>query len=183
MISSKEDLKRYLSQERKLYDIWDKKESFINTITSDVRLYTWKFIKAVRMCEYFKNTSKLSMFRSILYLFWRRRKNVIGRKLGIEAWENSIEEGLLIYHPGNIVINGNSKIGKNLKLHGNNCIGNNGKTQDCPVIGDNVELGVGAKIIGKVCICDNVLIGAGCVVVNDIVESGTYVGIPAHKVK
>lgn len=37
-------------------------------------------------------------------------------------WNNSISEGLTIFHAGNIVVNVISQIGKNLKLHGSNCI-------------------------------------------------------------
>ena len=67
-------------------------------------------------------------------------------------------------------------------FHGNNCIGNNGKTEDCPVIGDNVDIGFGAIIIGNVKIADNVKIGANAVVTKSCLEEGaTLVGIPAHK--
>ena len=50
-------------------------------------------------------------------------------------------------------------------------------------IGDNVFVGVGASIKDSVRICSNVIIGAGATVIRDIMESGTYVGIPARKVK
>ena len=42
--------------------------------------------------------------------------------------------------------------------------------------------GAGSTVIDHISICDNVMIGAGAVVVKDIMESGTYVGIPARKV-
>lgn len=48
-------------------------------------------------------------------------------------------------------------------------------------IGKCTEIGTGAKIIQGKTVADNVIIGAGAVVVRDIVESGTYVGVPAHK--
>ena len=79
---------------------------------------------------------------------------------------------LTIYHAGNIVINGDVKAGKNCKLHGSNCIGNNGKEFKCPVLGDNVRLGVGAKVIGDVTIADNITIASGSVVVNSFLEPG-----------
>ena len=50
-------------------------------------------------------------------------------------------------------------------------------------IGDNCMIGAGATIIDKISICDNVIIGAGTVVVNDIKEGGTYVGVPAIRIK
>jgi UDP-N-acetylbacillosamine N-acetyltransferase len=50
-------------------------------------------------------------------------------------------------------------------------------------VGDNCYLGAGSILIDKVSVCDNVIIGAGCVVKSDILESGTYVGVPARRVK
>lgn len=50
-------------------------------------------------------------------------------------------------------------------------------------IGRGVMLGAGSVVIDSVTICDDVVIGAGAVVVADIVETGTYVGVPARKTK
>lgn len=48
---------------------------------------------------------------------------------------------------------------------------------------ENVWVGAGATVSNNVNICSNVLIGAGAVVVKDINESGTYIGVPAKKIK
>ena len=48
-------------------------------------------------------------------------------------------------------------------------------------LGKNTWVGVGASIINNMSVCENVMIGAGAVVVKDILESGTYVGVPAKK--
>lgn len=50
-------------------------------------------------------------------------------------------------------------------------------------IGNRVYIGTGAIIKEKTYICDDVVIGAGAVVLKDITEPGTYVGIPAKKIK
>ena len=50
-------------------------------------------------------------------------------------------------------------------------------------IGDRVFLGAGAAVIDKICICSDVTIGAGGVVVKDIYEAGTYIGIPVKRTK
>lgn len=50
-------------------------------------------------------------------------------------------------------------------------------------IGDNTWIGVGSSIINNVNIIKDCMIGAGCVIINDILESGTYVGIPSKKIK
>lgn len=49
-------------------------------------------------------------------------------------------------------------------------------------IGNNVFCGAGSTIVDKISICDDVVIGAGSVVIEDIVEAGTYVGIPAKRI-
>ena len=49
------------------------------------------------------------------------------------------------------------------------------------IIGSEVELGTGANIIQGLQITDHTIIGAGTVVIKDILEPGTYVGIPARK--
>ncbi len=50
------------------------------------------------------------------------------------------------------------------------------------IIGENVEIGTGSQIIQGLGISDNTIIGAGSVVVRNITESSTYVGIPAKKI-
>ena len=137
----------------------------------------------LRLTEYHYN-NRSRILHKVLYAFCRRRKNVLGRRLGIEMWENTFDSGLMIYHAGNIVINGGARIGKNCKLHGSNCVGNNGRTLDTPVLGDNVRLGVGAKVIGNVQLADNVTVAAGAVVVHSCMIPGAVLaGVPAKCVK
>lgn len=50
-------------------------------------------------------------------------------------------------------------------------------------IGNNVFIGTGAVVLENIKIANDVIIGAGCVVTKSISEAGTYVGIPAKKVK
>lgn len=76
----------------------------------------------------------------------------------------------------------NAKIGDNCTILHHVTIGSNieKKFSDTlnwgsPIIGDNVFIGAGAKIIGSIAIGNNVKIGAGCVVVNDIPEGATCV--------
>jgi serine O-acetyltransferase len=54
----------------------------------------------------------------------------------------------------------------------------------CPIIGDNCDIGVGAKIIGDITIADNVTIGAGAIVNKSCLESNVVLaGIPARIIK
>ena len=50
-------------------------------------------------------------------------------------------------------------------------------------IGEGVFLGAGAVVINNVSVCEDCVIGAGAAVVRDITESGTYVGVPARRIK
>lgn len=52
----------------------------------------------------------------------------------------------------------------------------------CVELEEGVELGTGSKIIQGKKICGDVIIGAGAAVVRDIVEEGTYVGVPARRI-
>lgn len=81
---------------------------------------------------------------------------------------------------GNIVVNGGSHFGG--FLHSDNCIGNAGKSYACPVVGNNVDIGVGAKRIGDIVIADDIVIGTGTVVVSSFIKHGiTICGIPAKR--
>lgn len=104
-----------------------------------------------------------------------------------------VSEGTCIM--ANAVVNSSAKIGKH-------CIINTGSIveHDCIVgdyshlspnsticgnssIGKYVHLGASSTVIDKIQISNNIMIGAGACVVKDIVESGTYVGVPAKKVE
>lgn len=83
-----------------------------------------------------------------------------------------------------IIINPNVVIGTNAYIYQQVTIGDDGKGEyNVPVIGDNVIIGAGAKIIGKIKIGDNVKIGAGAVVVDDIPDNATVVGPKAIIIK
>ncbi len=50
-------------------------------------------------------------------------------------------------------------------------------------IGKHVWVGIGSNIVNNITVCDHCTISAGAVVIHDIKESGTYVGVPARKIK
>lgn len=178
MITTKEQLKEYLKIEKDLYV--PSKSSIRNYILSGPDIYRWKYIKAYRKLEYYYNNRNKNVVYAILNLHYARKFNRIGFKLGIELNRNVFEEGLMIYHTSGIVVNGDARIGKNCKLHGGNVIGNKGNDLKAPIIGNNVRLGTGAKILGDVYIADDVQIGAGAIVLNSCYEKGALlIGIPA----
>jgi len=103
---------------------------------------------------------------------------------GIELpCEATIGKNFRIDHQGGIVVSGYSSFG-------DNCIIRNGVTiglariveKKAPVLGDNVDVGTGAKILGNIRIGNNVRIGANAVVLTDVPDNSTAVGIPARLV-
>ncbi len=183
MLDTKRKLKECLKKERNYY-ITSKsfRTQLVEWISQDPCVRIWKYQKALRYTEYFYHQKGLK--KLLFYPLMRRKKNKLGLRIGIEITEDSFDEGLIIYHTGNIVVNGYSRIGKDCRLHGTNCIGNNGITNETPRIGDRVDIGVGAKVIGGITIADDITIGAGAVVNHSFFEPGiTIAGIPAKRVE
>lgn len=178
MITTKDQLHGILKKEKQLYLGDDRKHQIALFLLQDHDYLIWKFVEALRYTEYY------SVNRNILYYIWQARKNMIGSKLGITIWHGCIDEGLKIWHYGSVIVNGHARIGRNCQLHGMNCIGNRGKDNNAaPVIGDNVDVGIGAVIIGDIYIADNVKIGANAVVIKSCYTKGaTLVGNPAREI-
>jgi serine O-acetyltransferase len=98
----------------------------------------------------------------------------------------TIGPGLMITH-GNVVIDGQTNIGRNCQINPWVTIGlSNSKRLGFsivgPTIGEHVHIGTGAKILGPVHIGDYARIGANAVVVHDVPANTTVVGVPAHPV-
>jgi len=90
--------------------------------------------------------------------------------------------GFVLMHPIGVVINGGVKGGKNVVIESGVVIGaaSNGLPVEVPVIGNNVFIGAGAKVLGGIKIGNNVKIGANSVVVKDVPDGVTVVGVPAR---
>jgi serine O-acetyltransferase len=91
-----------------------------------------------------------------------------------------IGAGLRIWHWGGVELNPETVIGENCTLRHGVTIGNRLSDHDVPVIGDNVDIGVGAVIMGDINIGNNVSIGANAVVLCDVPDNHTAVGVPAR---
>ncbi len=90
--------------------------------------------------------------------------------------------GFVIVHSHGVVINGKVRGGANVHLEHEVTIGDNGAGA-CPVLGNNVYLGAGAKVIGPVSVGDGARVGANAVVVRDVEAETTVVGVPARPVR
>lgn len=164
-----------LEYEKRLY-FPDRKNYLISRLTHEDNYLIWKYQYYLRREEAAGN--------KLAELFWRRKKNDLGAKLGIVAYAGCCGKGLHIWHYGSIIISGEAKLGENCTFHGQACIGNDGKSQAAPVIGNNVDIGVGARVLGDIIIADNVKIGANAVVTKSCLEPGvTLVGAPARIVR
>ncbi len=172
--------KSYVEGDRMYYPTFFSKEYFLDYLLSTEQYWLRSYIKALRLEEYYTYIR----VNKILKYYYFRKKNVLGRKLGIFIPSGCFELGLHIAHYGSIIINPKARIGKNCTIHGNCCIGNKGNDDDgLPLIGNNVDIGQGAQILGNIEIADDVKIGAGSIVVHSIIEDGvSVVGIPAKVV-
>ncbi len=88
--------------------------------------------------------------------------------------------GFVLIHSYGIVINTSVCGGRNVKLEHQVTIG--AEKDQAPAVGDDVFVGAGAKILGGVRIGDGAKIGANAVVVDDVPDGATAVGIPAKVV-
>ena len=183
MIKTRLELKEWINEEKKANYCWkNSKGKLKSVITYDHTYVITRYLRYLRYEEYHRNNS--GIYHRVFELLWSRKKNKLGNKIGLTIPANVFEKGLVVYQVGSIVVNGEARVGKNCQLHGNNCIGNNGKDCKAPIIGDNCDIGIGAKIIGDVCLGHGIVIGANSVVnksykLNDIV----LVGAPAKVVK
>jgi serine O-acetyltransferase len=100
---------------------------------------------------------------------------------GISLPKNArIGPGLRIWHFGGIFIHPNAVIGANCTMRQGVTIGNRYADDGAPTLGDNVELGAYAQVLGRVRIGNNCRIGALTVVLQDVPDNATAVGNPAR---
>jgi serine O-acetyltransferase len=100
---------------------------------------------------------------------------------GIELpCEVEIGRNFVIDHFGGIIISGYAKFGDNCRIRNGVVVGLQHTEHPCaPVIGNNVDIGAGAKILGAITIGNNVLVGANAVVITSVPDNATVVGVPA----
>lgn len=141
----------------------------------------------------------LCFLSPVAYVFWFRVFSFVYNEIpiakpiiGFFHWMNSlllgiqiplgtvIGKGLIIKHYSNIVVNRNAIIGEKCTMFHGVTIGMEfcGKRKGFPIIGDNVILFPGSKIIGSVKIGNNVVIGSNAVIVTDVPDNSIVAGVP-----
>ncbi|QOR61951.1 serine O-acetyltransferase [Sulfurovum sp. ST-21] len=127
-------------------------------------------------------------------LFTRCRLGIIGKLFSLLnqilfscdiARGARIGGGLYLPHPSGVVVGENAIIGRNCILHQGVTLGDRGECHEGsdPVLGDYIEVGTGAKILGAVHLGDYARVGANAVVLNDVEPYGVVAGIPAKLIK
>lgn len=143
--------------------------------------YIWSKVQKFNYDKYFKAreyvVSHKASILSYYYLYVVKKMDAhhnsslgthIGHKSATFKGRPYLPHGL-----NGIIVSNDSIIGKKCQLYHQVTIG--GGNGGSPIIGDNVLIGAGAKIIGPIKIGNNVKIGAGCIVSVDIPDNATVV--------
>jgi serine O-acetyltransferase len=121
----------------------------------------------------------LRMPFSLLYtMLFRRIRNHYGIEL---PYTVKLGRRVVVEHQGNIVVHGNCQIGDDSIIRQGTTLGIRymDRLADAPKLGKRVNVGAGAKLFGAIVIGDDTNIGANAVVLCDVPDGMTAVGIPA----
>lgn len=115
----------------------------------------------------------------VSWLFLELNKILNGCVIGRSA---EFGKGFVIMHGVGVVINSGVRGGENIVIESGVVIGaaRNGLPVKVPVLGNNIFIGSGAKVLGGIRVGNNVKIGANAVVVKDVPDNVTVVGVPAR---
>lgn len=152
--------------------IWSNRFNYEGSSTKCL-VYLLIFKKEFRNLFYFRNKYSNPFLVFISKILLPRLENLY-------IPTNNIGESFFIEHGFSTIIAA-KEIGKSFKVYQQVTIGY--FEDKAPIIGNNVTVYPGAKVIGGITIGDNVNIGANAVVVKDVPANCTVVGVPAYIVK
>lgn len=157
----------------------------LKLITSDVRANP-RNPKGFLLCVLYRLAHGVLFLPAILrplgYIYIAFYKLITEYILGTEIhWRSTIGAGMHISHGYALVIHSNAVVGENVLLrHGVTIgVGHTGDPTDVPTIGDNVEFGANAIVVGRVVVGRGAKLGAGTVVTKSVPASALVVGNPA----
>ena len=130
-------------------------------------------------------------FHRISHWFWNHRFFLTARCLsqvarfltGVEIHPGAqLGRRFFIDHALSVVIGETAVVGDDVTLYQGVTLGGTGKEHGKrhPTLRNNVVVGVGAKVLGNVTIGENSRVGGGSVVVDDVPDNSTIVGVPGH---
>jgi len=160
----------------------------LDNIKQDLKTYNYDisaqgfWVMAVYRFGRWRYTIKTRILRmpfSFLYkILFKWVQILTGIELPCEA---VVGKNFKIDHFGDIIISGYASFGDNCLIRNGVTVGlKNTDNPAAPKIGNNVDIGSGAKILGPIKIGNNVKIGANAVVIEDIPDNSIAVGIPAR---
>jgi serine O-acetyltransferase len=117
------------------------------------------------------------LFSFIYHITYKLIQVLTGIELPCEA---IVGRNFVIDHFGGIIISGYAKFGDNCRIRDGVVVGLRRIDEKyAPDIGSNVDIGSGAKLLGRIKVGNNVLIGANAVVICDVPDNSIAVGVPA----
>jgi serine O-acetyltransferase len=121
------------------------------------------------------------LLRKALSFVYRIAYKLVQVLTGIELpCEVEVGRNFVIDHFGAVVVSGYARFGDDCRIRTGVVVGLARSDDPCaPQIGNNVDIGAGAKVLGRIRIGDNVRIGANAVVVSDVPDDCIAVGVPA----
>ena len=122
-----------------------------------------------------------TVVRKLLSVIYRILFKLVQIVTGIELpCEATVGRNFVIDHFGGIIISGYARFGDNCRIRNGVVVGLRRLEEPCaPVIGSNVDIGAGAKLLGRITIGDNSIIGANAVVLDDVPADSIAIGVPA----
>lgn len=138
----------------------------------------FKAVRAYRKANWFYRHNMKFIAR---YISQRAR-----HKTGIEIHPGAkIGKGLFIDHGMGVVIGETTEIGDNCTIYQNVTLGGTGKDHGKrhPTLGNNVMIGSGAKVLGPFRVGDGARVASGAVVLDEVPDNATAVGVPARIVR
>jgi serine O-acetyltransferase len=126
-------------------------------------------------------TRRARLLRPLYWMLYRRVRNVYGIEL---PWSVQLGRNVVFEHQGGIVIHGLATIGDGCVIRQGVTLGNRTKMHkdDAPQLGEDVDVGAGAKVLGSILVGDEAIIGANAVVLDDVKSRTTVAGIPVRVV-
>jgi serine O-acetyltransferase len=116
-------------------------------------------------------------FSLIYKILFKLIQIITGIELPCEA---KVGPNFVIDHFGSIIVSGYASFGANCRIRTGVVVGlKNVDEPGAPQIGNNVDIGTGAKLLGNIRIGNNVIIGANAVVISDVPDDSIAVGVPA----
>lgn len=181
MIHNRKELKEYIRADEARYG--KRNPRFLGWFFGDESYVVMHYLRVLRHLEFYTNKKKMP-WDYIMYGYYFVRFRRLRLKTGIQLNVNTIGKGLYIPHfAGGIYANCN-RMGENCIITTGCVLGNKGgKNPGMPTIGNNVEIAVGAKVIGNVKVGNNVVIAPNSVVVKDVPDNAIVSGVPAQIIK